>query len=886
MRLLHLVRHRLRSIFRRRVVEDELRREIELHVEQLTRERLAAGLSESEARRAARLEFGSAPAVADACRDTRRVGVLEEAIADSRYAWRILRRSPGFTATAVLSLALGLGANSAIFSLVDAVLLRSLAVRAPHELVFLDVVGSAGAGGFPYPVFEQIRADTAAFAGVAAFTGDDLRVEIDGELEQVYGQVASGNYFEVLGVAPVIGRLLTSADDRLGSQVAVIGQGYWQRRFGGAPDVLGRTIAYRGFAYTIVGVAPASFTGMVPGRRIDLTLPISLEGALLRDRGTVWFDTVGRLRPEVSVQEATARTTAVFQSFMNAAGPPMKELRSQYFERVMLKPAARGVDQLRSQFGPPLYALALLAGVVLAITCANLASLLLARGAARGRELAIRLAAGAGRMRLVRQLLTETLWLFAFGALASVGVAWLSSQAIAGFFTIGRNPILLDVRLDWKLFALSTLVALGAGLATALWPAVRALRADPSAGMKSGDTRLAGPARVGFTGRWLVTSQVALSLVLLVAAALFVRTMANLRGMDMGFRERRILTMSLDPVLSGPGAGVARSHFWDATLDRVRALPGVRAASLSILTPLSGRSVGRFVSVVGQPPRQGAERMVTLNQVSDDYFETFGIDLVAGRTFTPQDGAAAPLVAIINQRTAAFHFGGRSPLGERLDFNDGKMRQIVGVVRDTTHMRLRDEMPLFAYLPLRQRLEGVTRISLAVSSTQSAGELARAVGSAVRQVHPRTAITDVLPVDEQVDANTIGERLLASLAVAFAVLALGLSAIGLYGTLSYSVERRRKEFGVRMALGAHRARVALGVIREVQPQVGIGIAIGLGVAILLARHADRLLFGVSPADPWTYLMVVTILGVVATLAAWLPAHRAASIDPVQTLRRD
>jgi predicted permease len=886
MRRLNLLRHRLRSIFRRRAVDDELRREIELHVEQLTRELRASGLSEREARRAARLEFGSASAVADACRDTRRVGLLEEAIADSRYAWRILRRSPGFTTTAVLSLALGLGANSAIFSLVDAVLLRSLAVRAPHELVFVDVVGSAGAGGYPYPVFEQMRSDTTAFAGIAAFTGDDLRIEIDGQLEQVYGQVASGNYFELLGVAPVIGRLLTPADDQPGSQVAVIGHGYWQRRFGGAADVLGRTIAYRGLAYTIVGVAPASFTGLVPGRRIDLTLPISIEGPLLANRGTVWFDTVGRLRPGVSVEEATAQTMAIFQSFMNAAGPPMNELRSQYFERVMLRPAARGVDRLRSQFGPPLYALALLAGVVLAITCANLASLLLARGAARGRELAIRLAAGAGRMRLVRQLLTETLWLFAFGAVASVGVAYLSSQAIARFFAIGRSPILLDVRLDWRLLGLSTLVALAAGLATALWPAIRALRADPSAGMKSGDTRIAGPARVGFSGRWLVTSQVALSLVLLVAAALFVRTTTNLRGMDMGFRERRILTMSLDPVLSGPTADAARSHFWDAALDRVRALPGVRSASLSILTPLSGRSVGRFVSVAGQPPRQGVEHMVTLNQVSDDYFETFGIDLVAGRTFTRQDGEATPLVAIINQRAAAFHFGRRNPLGERLDFNDGKAREIVGVVRDTTHMRLRDEMPLFAYLPLRQRLDGVTRISLAVSSSQPAAVLARSVGHTVRQAHPRTAITDVMPVDEQIDANTIGERLLATLAAAFAVLALGLSAIGLYGTLSYSVERRKKEFGVRMALGARRARVALGVIREVQPQVAIGIAIGLGAAVLLARYADRLLFGVSPTDPWTYLMVVTVLGAVATLASWLPAHRAASIDPVQTLRRD
>jgi predicted permease len=670
-------------------------------------------------------------------------------------------------------------------------------------------------------------------------------------------------------------------DERLDPPVAVIGYGYWQRRFGGAPGAIGRTLTFRDRVYTIVGVTPVRFWGLQPGRQVDVTLPINQAGRLLADAGAWWFDAVARLGPGATVAQATAETDAVFQAFMDDRAP---DLRRRHFDHIELAPAARGLERLRSRFSRPLLALAFVAAIVLAVACANLGSLLLARGAARAREFAIRLATGAGSGRLFRQLLTETLLLFTLGTVAGLVLARLAVQGLTGFFAAGRNPILLDVRFDWRLAGSAAAVALAAGLLTGLWPAIRALRTDPQGAIKDGDTRLAGSVRSGSAGRLLVAAQVALSLVMLVAAAMFVRTMTNLRAVDLGFSGRRVLTLSLDPLLPDGTPPGAREQFWRRVLERVRGLPGTLAASLSVLTPLSGRDTGKFVTVTGFRPGDEMDRIVHLNHVSEDYFRAFGIEVLSGRAFTPHDARDGLKVAVVNEAAAKAYFAGRDAIGEMLAFGESAVYQVVGVVRDHKHMSVREPAPRLAFVPLWQPVDGVSRITLAVSSDQPPAALARTVADEVRAVHPRTLVSDVIGVEEQIDATLLSERLLSTLAAGFAALAVALAAVGLYGILSYSVARRRAEFGLRMALGASPTRVASGMFKEVLLQVGAGLAIGLPVALVAARAAEGLLFGVTPADPRGYFFSAAVLAVVACLATWLPARRACSIDPAETLR--
>jgi predicted permease len=883
MRVLRLLRHRLRSLIGRRHVEDELDRELAIHIEQLTREHVAAGVSEAEARRLARLEFGSPEAVKEQCRDTRRVSLVEDLFKDVRYGSRLLAKSPAFTITAIVSLALGIGANTAIFSLIDAVLLRSVPVERPHELVFFEVTGTdATSGAPPYPAFDRIRTETTAFADMAAFASDELRLEVDGTIEQVFGQVVSGGYFNTLGVSASAGRVITTDDARMDPPVAVIGYGYWQRRFGGDPQVIGKVVRFEGVAYTIVGVTPPEFWGLIPGRQIEVTLPMS--GRNLANPEAWWFDAVARVKPGVSVEQATAQADRVFQSFMTDY-KISAEMRRKRHDHLELLPAAGGLDTLRTRFSRPLLALMLLTGLALLIACGNLGTLLLARGSARTREFAIRLATGAGAGRLFRQLLTETLLLFIVGAIAGLLVASFGIRLLTGFFAIGRNPIVINVDYDWRLAGFAVLTTLVAAVCTGLWPAVRAMRTDPQSAVKDHDTRVVGGSHLGTTGRLLIAGQVALSLVLLVTAVMFARTLGNLRAVDFGFRTSQVLTMSLDPIVRGPLAMEARQQFWRQTLDRVRALPGVSAASLSVLTPLSGRDTGTSVRASGFQPQSQSDRQIHVNHVSDDYFRTFGVELRAGRVFSASDDKTAPRVAMINQTAADFYFNGRNPIDATLDFFDGRIYRIVGVVKDAKHRSVREPATRFVFIPLWQPIDDVTRISLAVASNAPLTTLPQVIGEKVRAIRPGTLLSDVISIDTQIDAALVSERLLATLSMGFAALALGLAAIGLYGTLSYTVARRRAEFGIRIALGALPSRVASGVVRNVLVQVLLGIAIGVPLAIALTRTTRSLLFGVTTADLSNYVLSTAMLIVTACLAAWLPARRAAATDPAETLRR-
>ena len=750
----------------------------------------------------------------------------------------------------------------------------------PQELVFIRTAGDRGLGGAPpYPYFERIRQQGSSFSGMAAFGIDELRVEVDGSVEQVFGQVVSGNYFQVLGVTPAAGRLMTADDERLDPPVAVIGHGYWQRRFGGAPGAIGRTLSFGNRTFTIVGVTPPRFHGFEPGRQVDVTLPITLEPAMVRNAQVQWFHAVARLRPGIGTRQAAAETNASFQSFR--AERDRSDARAPArFDRIELTPASRGMEQLRARFSSPLSLMTLVTGIVLLIACANLGALLLLRGATRRREFALRLATGASSGRLLRQILTETLVLFVLGAAAGLFVAYVAIEGLTGFFATGRRPILLDVQYDWRLVSYAIGVTLATGVLTGVWPALRALRIEPPTAIKEHETRLTGWRR-SRAQQLLVAGQVALSLALIVAAALFARTMINLRAVDLGFDSSGVLTMSLDPGLSREAGTGAREQLWTRWLERVRALPGVRSASLSVLTPLSGRNTGAMISVPGVNSRGD----VRLNHVSEDYFRTFGITVLAGRLLTRQDAASALKVVVLNETAARTVLAGRFPLGERVELGGAGLYQVVGVVGDYKHLSVREAAQPFAFVPLEQPVNPISRLTLSVSSATASPMMARAVADEIRAIHPNTLVSDVIAVDAQIDETLVSERLLAILATGFAVLVLALAAIGLYGVVSYAAAARRTEFGVRLALGAPRSHVAAGVIAEALLPVATGIAIGLPLSLMTARAAERLLFGVTPSDAMSYVLGAAAMLIVAAAAAWFPARRACALDPAVTLRR-
>jgi predicted permease len=854
---------------------DDLDKDIRDHIERETLENIERGMPPEEARRRALLAFGNVGLTKE---DTRAVWIrrwARDLRQDVRYAYRTLRRSPVLASVVFLTLAVGVGANTAMFSVAHAILLRTLPVERPHELVFVE--GADGDGRAPsYPLFERLRGEQSSFTGMAAFATDELRLVVDGSVEQVFGQVASGSYFEVLGLDAAAGRLMTANDDLLDPPVAVIGYGYWQRRFGGAPDAIGRTVSFSDRVFTIVGVTPPEFQGLAPGRQVDVTLPITYNPGMLANASARWFSAVARLRPGMSAQQAAIQANAIHQRLIADLGLPAGRAQSQP-PRVELAPAARGLDGLRRSFGMPVLAQTILGAILLLVACANIGVLMLVRSAARTREFAVRLATGAPRLRLVRQVLTETLALFVLGGAAAIVVAFAGIQALTSVFATGRRPILLDVQYDWMLVAFATVVTLASGLFSGLWPVLCALRSDPLAAMRSSSAGLIGLGRLP-TMRTLVAGQLAMSLVLLVTALLFARTMANLRAVDLGFSASNVLTMSLQPEL--PRNPAAHEQFWTSVLQRVRDLPAVDSASLSVLTPLSGRNTGAVFGVPGLPPLGE----VRLNPVSDGYFRVFGIERLDGRAFDRRDAADRPRVAVLNEAAAKIAFGTSSPIGERVQLGDSDVYEVVGVIRDHKHLSVREQSAPMAYVPLWQVGAPISRLTLSVSSKRPQSAIVPAVAGQVRAVNANTLVSDVIGVQEQLEATLLNERLASTLAKGFGALVLVLAIIGLYGIVSYWVAGRKAEFGLRLALGAPRSRIVSSVVRQALLPVAAGIVVGLPLALAVARMAERLLFGVAAADVASYAMATSALIVVACAAAWVPARRACGVDPSDALR--
>jgi predicted permease len=779
-----------------------------------------------------------------------------------------------------------MGANTAIFGLIDAVLLRSLPVKDPASLYFLNNGGARDVGGSPpYPCFERFRSLAKSFTGIAAYATNDFGIRISSTMEQVDGAVVSGNYYDVLGVTPLAGRLMVASDDRLDPPVAVISYEFWQRRFGGKPDAIGKTFSLDEHQFTVVGITPKDFHGLTPGRHDDVTMPITLAGPrVLRSTGSWWFKSVARLRAGVTPEQAKAEIDPIFQAFMNEF-PVSAENRRDHLREMVVTPASRGLEELRTRFSQPLWALMAVVGLVLLIGCANITNLLLARASKREREFAVRVAIGAGRNRLFRQVLVETGLLFAAGAVAGIAVAWWAARSVVAFFAGGSHPIRIVVQWDWRVTGFTAALSLLATLIFGAAPVLRAMRAAPHSAMKDGGRASPSRGRIEM-GQFLVAFQVALSMILVAGAALFLRTLGNLYTAGAGFHADEVALILIhlpDPTYHEQTARIA---LWDRLLADVRSVPGVRSASLSRMTPLDGSDRGVGFEVPGFQARSDQDRGIGLNTVSDDYFNTFGTSFLQGRDFTQNDRMGTPNVALINESARRHFFAGRDPIGTVVKLMGRPQYQIVGVVQDAKQTDLRKEAVPFAYIPIRQPIDQGAFMTLSIHTSADPERMIATVERRARDLGPEIRIIRTGTLARQIDESLLQERLISTLATAFGLLALLLSAVGLYGVLAYSVGRRTSEIGIRMTLGALPGQVAWSVLRHTMGLVAIGLTSGIFASIFLARVAQKLLYGVTPTDAVAQLGSAALLAAVACLASYLPARRAVRIDPMAALRSE
>jgi putative ABC transport system permease protein len=812
-----------------------------------------------------------------------------------RDALRALRAAPLVTTVAVLSLALGIGANTAIFSLVDSLVLRALPVREPQRLVLI----SGPNDSWTNPIWEQVRAHAGLFAGAAAYSSTSFDLARGGPVDPVNGLYASGDFFRVLGVSAILGRTFTPADDRRGGgpdgPEAVIGYGFWQRHFGGAADVIGRYIMLNRVAFTIIGVTPPAFFGPEVGQRFDVAIPLGTEQlidgseSVLDRRSTWWLRMVARLQPGQSVTAAATALNGIRPQIREATLPTdwRPEWLADYLTKPFtLAPAATGESFLRSRYQQPLVAIMVVVGLVLLIACANIANLLLARAAARRHELSVRQALGASRARLGGQLLLESLVLSGTGALLGLGLAQGISRLLVRALSVRGGAVFLDLSIDWRVLVFTVAVTVGTALLFGTAPALTATRVEPIDALKE-QGRGVGGGRARFAAT-LVTAQVALSLVLVVAAGLFVRTFAALANRDLGFDRTGVLVARVDAQNSS-AAPADRLRLFQRIRAAAAAVPGVERAALSNVTPVSGMSWEEDAEIVGAPPPPQDERHVHLNGVSPGWFATYRTPLLAGRDLDARDQANAPRTAVVNQAFVRQFLHGESPLGHRIHLPDrpghaNPDAEIVGVVADAVYRSVRQDIPATMYVPLPQAELWGAAVALTVRAARGSPLLlTRSIAAAITGVDPDVSLT-FRELADQVSASLAQERLVAWLSGCFGALALLLAALGLYGVTAYAVNRRRGELGIRMALGAAPQGVVRLVLRRVGVMVGVGVTAGALATWWAAQLAAALLYDVSPRDGLTLAGAALALVAVGAVAAWLPARRAARIDPVDVLR--
>jgi predicted permease len=820
--------------------------------------------------------------------------MLDTLIQDTRYATRSLRRTPGFLAAAIATLALGIGANTAIFSLINAVLFRTLPLQAPDELYYVaHGVGDTEIGTMSnYPWLERVRTHDEVFAGVTAYNIRDFKVTSDQGAQRVYGQYVSGNYHAVIGAPMALGRGFTSEDDRAvtNSPITVISDSFWTRRFARDPQVIGKTLLVGGHAVTIVGVTAPGFEGMAPGRPIDITLPLSMrirdEPEFLTDLDS-WtsMPLVVRLEPRVDMRQAQGVIETAFREHVSQPG--IGFARTPVGPRTArLRPAASGQDRLRNDYRMPLTVLMGMVGAVLLLACVNVAHLLVVRATGRAREVAVRMAVGATRSRLVRQFLTESVMLAVAGGVLGILLAGWGTRFVSTLFLENQNPIAIDVQPDGKVLLFATALSLLTGVAFGSIPAFRATLVYLTPALKQASAG-AIPARRSSWRKALVAAQIAVSVVLVFGAALLVRTQRNLQNVNGGFETENVLVFSLDardttfPLERMTG-------LCTEILDRLRRQRPAIAAACSTMSPVDTAFEGRVLGIPAPPPGPGASRVLA-NTVTPEYFDTFGIGLVRGRFLTSQDTASSTRVAVINESVAKAFFGDSDPVGKPIGFGSrpdpARTLTVVGVVRDARHA-LRETPPKMVYQPLDQSLEPPEALTAAVRTSTDPAALAALVRQEVRGLSTDVAVMWVRTMRQQIAAATTSERLLATLSTTFAMLALLLACIGLYGVISYDVASHTREIGIRLALGAERSAVLAGVLQPTVTIIGVGVALGVAGALLTSRLVETLLFGLTSRDPVALAATAVTLSAAALTAGYLPARRASRIDPAIALRTE
>ncbi|HEY0152644.1 MAG TPA: ABC transporter permease [Longimicrobium sp.] len=884
---------RFANLGRRDGVTHEIDRELDFHLAELADELMAGGMSEEEARREARRRFGNPAVQRERTRDVDVMVWLESMGADLRYAFRSLRASPGFALAAVLSLALGIGANTAIFSLVDAVLLRSLPVSRPEELVQVTMAG--GQDHFTNPLWEELRGRQNAFSSVMAFSSDRFEMSRGGESRRVEGAWVSGAYFSTLGVAPAAGRLLAPADDRPGCPaVAVLGHDFWRSAFGGDRGVVGRTISLEGQPVEVVGVAAKGFTGVEVGRADKVFVPICALDAMdpagdggLSERSRWFLRIIGRRADGLGDAALATRLAAIAPATFAATLPgdwDENGKREYLRNRLEVLPAAHGNSALRERYRTALLALMGVVALVLIVACANVANLLLVRATARRREIAVRVAIGAGRSRVIRQLLTESLVLATFGAALGVLFAVWSSRFLVRLLSTPANPVWLDLSPNARVLGFAAVVTALTTLLFGLAPAWQAARGDPHALLR-GQGRGTDSALGAGAGRALVVGQIALSMVLVVSAGLLVSSFSRLQRLDPGFDRQGVLTVSVDASARQLPPAAQRA-LQGQILDGLRALPGVRGAGASALTPIGDGMWNTMVTVAGFQPARREDGIVWMNAVSEDYFAALGTRLLAGRDFTPADREGSAPVAVINESLAKRFFGGTSAVGRQLKYDGpggGLDVQVVGVVEDAVYRSLREGGEATLYVAIRQQPD--VPLTFVVRADGAPAALVRPVGALLADAAPG-AVFRFRTLSDQVAASLLRERLLATLAGFFGGLALLLAVLGLYGTVAYSVARRSSEIGIRMALGAPGRRVVRMVLGDVVRMVAPGVVLGIALSLAMSRFVSSFLYGLEATDPAVMGVAALVLALAALVAGAVPASRAARVDPMVAVRAE
>jgi putative ABC transport system permease protein len=896
---------RWQNVFRSEGLSSELDDELAHHLAETVDRLIEQGLPEHEALRIARLRLGNYSIQKERTRDMNIAAWLEATRADLVYGLRQLRLNPAFTAVAILSLALGIGANTAIFQLINAIRLKMLPVKDPQQLVAVDFVkGSSRAGSwssrsaiFTYSQWQEIQKLQQAYSGMFAWSATRFNLTGGGEPRFAEGLFVSGDFFHVLGTSSILGRTLTNEDDSTTCNAgAVISYPFWQREFGGDTSVLGRKLTLNGYSVPVIGVTAPAFFGVEVGRSYDVAIPLCTDRLMAEDhKGRIasrfdwWLSIMGRLKPGWTVKRATAQLQAISPEIMRTTIPEeyKPDLAKRFFKnKLYATEAGNGVSRLREQSQRPLYLLLATTGLVLIIACANLANLLLARAAVRESEIAVRLAMGASRMRVLRQLLAESLLLASLGAIFGAALSFVLSRAMVALLSTPQDPTFIPISSDWRVLGFTAALAILTCLLFGLVPALRSTHVSPVDAMRSGGRSVtAGRERFGLR-RALVATQVALSLVLMVGALLFVRSLHNLVTNDPGFRAQGILTVSID-FSRAPYPKEQRLNIYRELSGRLSAIPGVVSSAQVSFTPVSGSGWDNSIGP-DRAPAAASGKIALFNRVGPHYFQTMETRLLAGREFDQHDTLAASKIAIVNEEFARKYFKGANPVGHtfHLEASAGKpenLFQIVGLVRNTKYFNLREEAQPIGFFPIAQDEEPGSEATFVLRVAGSPTSVAGSAKAAVAAMSPSIGI-QFQPFSTQLEDSVLGERLMATLSGGFGLLAALLATLGLYGVIAYMIARRRKEIGVRMALGADRARVVRLVLREAVMLVALGLAAGILLSLWLGQTAATLLYGVKPRDATSLIGASLLLAVIALFASYLPARRAASDDPMAALR--